>query len=218
MNEKREIGLRLKWIREHLGMSGAEFGASIGISQSKIADLERGKTKISVELMGLLERRYGISRDWLIEGLGHWERSQLIKKTIQALEGAEDMLPQMLMDLETEKLNELRLRDEADVSKDIDRVQTCLKAIKDFKSNLDQLHLATKKTEALGLTVDDATRVQEIILGAETGDRGLVERALNNLNIDESVLLKNYRACSSSGKKALICTSEALTEYLGPAQ
>ncbi|MGD9950514.1 MAG: helix-turn-helix domain-containing protein [Desulfobulbus sp.] len=218
MNEKREIGSRLKWIRERLGMSGAEFGASIGISQSKIADLERGKTKISIELMGLLERKYGISRDWLIEGIGHWERSTLIKKTIQAIEDAEDLLPQMLMEIEAEKLNELGLRTDADVGKDIDRVQTCLKAINDFKSNLDRLHLATKKAETLGLTTDEATRVQEIILGAETGDRGMVERALNNLNTDESLLLKNYRTCSSSGKKALICTSEALNENLKTPQ
>ena len=218
MSEKKEIGSRLKWVRERLKMSGAEFGANIGIPQSKIADLERGKTKISIEVMGLLERGYGISRDWLIDGVGDWERSTLIKNTIEKLEVVEEILPEMLLQLEAEKIGEFGFRGEVNISEAIDRVRDCLKATKDFKSKLDRLHLATKKAEALGLTIDDATRVQEIILGAETGDRGMVERALNNLNADESLLLKNYRDCSSSGKKALIRTSEALSEDSNPSQ
>ncbi|MDD2468446.1 MAG: helix-turn-helix transcriptional regulator [Desulfobulbus sp.] len=80
MIDSKQIGLRLKWVREQLGMSGAEFGEKIGIPQSKIADLERGKTKISLEVMSQLEKTYGLSRDWLIEGFGDWKRTAAIEK------------------------------------------------------------------------------------------------------------------------------------------
>lgn len=212
MDDGREIGARLKWVREHLGMSGVEFGTKIGLSQSKIADLERGKTKISIEVMNLLEREYGISRDWLIDGFGDWKKSAAIETVIKKIEEFEAELTQL--PLTTKILHAQGLISEDDFIEDTARVHTVLQATEKFKTNLGLLKLATKKANALGLPREDATRVQEIIFGVEAGDRNTVERALNNLAADEFLLLKNYRACSSQGKKALKCTSEALTETL----
>ena len=69
-------------------MSGAEFGSRIGLPQTKIADLEREKTKISIEVMNALELEFDVSQQWLIDGVGDWQKSAAIKK----FEGRKDSL------------------------------------------------------------------------------------------------------------------------------
>lgn len=79
MKNKAGVGERLKWLREHLGMSGTVFGLRIGVPQTKIADLEREKTKMSLEVMVALERELDVSTAWLMEGVGTWKKTDAVK-------------------------------------------------------------------------------------------------------------------------------------------
>lgn len=79
MKIKTGVGARIKWLREHLEMSGTEFGLRIGLPQTKIADLEREKSSVSLEIMAVLERELDVSREWLMEGRGVWKKSEAVK-------------------------------------------------------------------------------------------------------------------------------------------
>lgn len=212
MNNNRKVGERLKWVRDHLGLSGVEFGTRIGLSQSKIADLERGKTKLSLEVMSLLEREYGISRDWLTGGIGEWSKFISIENVIKKIEGYESVVSRMPVVVEEQ--GKRYLSGNANTSDDNATVRQVLQASQKFEENLGLLKLATKKAKALGLPLEVTRKIQTIIFGVETGDRDIVEKELNSLDEEESELLKNYRACSPQGKKALKCTSDALIERI----
>lgn len=79
MKNIKGVGERIKWLREHLEMSGSELGLRIGLPQTKIADLEREKTRLSLGVMEAFERELDVSREWLMEGVGAWKKSEAIK-------------------------------------------------------------------------------------------------------------------------------------------
>ncbi len=65
---------RLKLLRKNLGFSQAEFAEKLGISQTFLSDIEKGKKGFSANiLLSLL--RLNVNLDWFIGGEGEIFRS-----------------------------------------------------------------------------------------------------------------------------------------------
>ena len=61
---------RVKTLREHLNLSQSKFANSIGITQSKIADIEVGKGRLTPEIAKKIEDEYKSNIRWLFFGEG----------------------------------------------------------------------------------------------------------------------------------------------------
>ncbi|MGE5550998.1 MAG: helix-turn-helix domain-containing protein [Bacteroidota bacterium] len=63
---KTDIGRRVRKIRGE--MSQKEFAEALGTAPTYISDIERGRTKPSLELLTSIIGKYGVSIDWIITG------------------------------------------------------------------------------------------------------------------------------------------------------
>ena len=62
---------RIKIIRERLeNITQGDLAKLLGIARHKIADIEFGKVKVSVELAELLEEKFKVSFRWALTGKG----------------------------------------------------------------------------------------------------------------------------------------------------
>ena len=68
MDSKREIGLRIKKIRQDKSMKQEEFGALVGSNRSVISRLESGRQLIDQELLMKFWNKLAISPHWIITG------------------------------------------------------------------------------------------------------------------------------------------------------
>lgn len=62
------IAERIKVIRKNYKMNQKKFSEQIGISQASLSDIEKGKTRPSIDLVILLSKQYGVSTDWILTG------------------------------------------------------------------------------------------------------------------------------------------------------
>lgn len=68
----REVfALRIKGIREELGLSQVIVSADTGIQQSKLSKYENGSLEPNLEQLGILANYYEVSVDWLIGNPHH---------------------------------------------------------------------------------------------------------------------------------------------------
>lgn len=66
-----EMSKRLLLARKKLGESQADFAKGIGMKQGSYSDFERGRRdNFSESTLMLLEINFGISREWLLNGVG----------------------------------------------------------------------------------------------------------------------------------------------------
>ncbi|MFN3481222.1 MAG: helix-turn-helix domain-containing protein, partial [Thermodesulfovibrionales bacterium] len=65
------IADRIKQIRQHFNLTQQAFARSVGISQSFLSELEKGKTEPSQPLILAICYRYSINKDWLLTGEGN---------------------------------------------------------------------------------------------------------------------------------------------------
>lgn len=63
---KEVFKIRIKAIREELGLSQIKVSAETGIHQSYLSKYENGTLEPSLEQLGILANYYQISVDWLI--------------------------------------------------------------------------------------------------------------------------------------------------------
>ena len=63
---KEVFHLRIKAIREELGISQIKVSADTGIHQSYLSKYENGTLEPSIEQLGILANYYEISIDWLL--------------------------------------------------------------------------------------------------------------------------------------------------------
>ena len=64
------VGDNIKKLREHLGLTQTKFAERIGITQSTIAMVETGKSKISRQALLAISREFGVRLKWLETGEG----------------------------------------------------------------------------------------------------------------------------------------------------
>lgn len=61
---------RLKKFRKSFSLTQEEFANALNIKQASISDIERGKVKVSANLMAAAIKKYRLNPYWLIEGKG----------------------------------------------------------------------------------------------------------------------------------------------------
>lgn len=66
----KELGKRLKTLREEKGMNQKKFAAELGISGSLLSQIETGQKNPVYEFLYKLMRKYRVSLDWLFSGKG----------------------------------------------------------------------------------------------------------------------------------------------------
>ena len=67
---KKEIGKRLKQIRESKNLNQTQFGDSLGILYQHVSKYERGETVPTWENLIKLIELYGVNINWLLTGRG----------------------------------------------------------------------------------------------------------------------------------------------------
>lgn len=68
--DNKEIGSRLKEIREEKKITQSDFASSLRISRSHLAGLETGAKNFTNRILDDLYNFYGINKDWLLNGIG----------------------------------------------------------------------------------------------------------------------------------------------------
>lgn len=61
---------RLKTFRKSFRLTQEEFANALNIKQASISDIERGKVKVSANLMAAAIKKYRLNPYWLVEGKG----------------------------------------------------------------------------------------------------------------------------------------------------
>lgn len=112
-SENEEIADRFRELRAKTGLSQKDFATSIDLSHTVIAEIERGGREPSRKVMVAVARKYGVSLDWLLLGVGSLEGAQpkeapeveALKKeiaemedTIRALEAENKEISRELLD------------------------------------------------------------------------------------------------------------------------
>lgn len=68
-DQNKEIGSRLRQIREHLNETQTVFAERFGLSRDDISNYERGKCDIPTRVLAELDRM-GLNLSWLLNGRG----------------------------------------------------------------------------------------------------------------------------------------------------
>lgn len=68
--KNKEIGSRLKKIREEKKITQSDFASSLRISRSHLAGLETGAKNFTNRILDDLYNFYAINKDWLLDGSG----------------------------------------------------------------------------------------------------------------------------------------------------
>jgi len=68
-DQNKEIGSRLRQIREHLGETQTVFAERLGLSRDDIANYERGRCDIPTRVLAELDR-LGFNMSWVVNGEG----------------------------------------------------------------------------------------------------------------------------------------------------
>lgn len=67
---KEEIGKRFKQCRVHLGLTQSAIAAMLGLTQTTIAGIEKGKSFPTIPTLLDLKKNNHISITWLLSGMG----------------------------------------------------------------------------------------------------------------------------------------------------
>ncbi len=62
------IGERIKNLRKRKNLNQNEFSKTIGISQGALSDIEKNKSKPSVDTIIAISKHFNISTNWLLTG------------------------------------------------------------------------------------------------------------------------------------------------------
>ena len=65
-----ELAQRLKYVREHLGLSQKELAQALGVSQKAVSYWERGERSMPAIILRRLKESLGVNPDWLLTGEG----------------------------------------------------------------------------------------------------------------------------------------------------
>ncbi len=74
--DKNDLADRFRALRNKVNLSQKDFAQTIGVSQSVIAEIERGSREPSRSVLVAIAEKYQISLDWLLLGMGTGEPVQ----------------------------------------------------------------------------------------------------------------------------------------------
>lgn len=78
-DDPREIGVRLQWLREHLGLTIQEFAQALGVKYDRYYNWESGRGRLSFEGAKRINRDYSVPLDFLYLGVPSMLPSDLRK-------------------------------------------------------------------------------------------------------------------------------------------
>lgn len=81
----QNICYRVKWIRKDYNLTQVGFANRLGVTNSHISAIEKGKTVPSQALAKLISKEFKINYDWLIDGKEPIFDEELEDKTAQTL-------------------------------------------------------------------------------------------------------------------------------------
>jgi len=64
----KDLGIRIKRIRKHLGMSVLDFSTKLDLSSEELEKIEKGKQRPTQEFLRKITRRFSINYYWLTTG------------------------------------------------------------------------------------------------------------------------------------------------------
>ncbi len=64
-----DIARRLKWHRSLLGLEQEEYASRAGLKRSQLSNWEGGSSRVSIDGALALRRQYGLSLDFIYEGI-----------------------------------------------------------------------------------------------------------------------------------------------------
>lgn len=103
---KKEIGLRIRAIREKMNLTKEEFSKKIGISSQYLGMIEKGKNNISIETLKLLCDFTNLSADYILfgkeENLTNETKELLKKFTNEQIENGCKMLRNLAIFIKNE--------------------------------------------------------------------------------------------------------------------
>lgn len=70
LKTRHHIGSRFKRFRENIGRVQRDLGEELGITQSTVANIERGKAYPSIVYLHYLFRQYRLNINWMLTGRG----------------------------------------------------------------------------------------------------------------------------------------------------
>ena len=76
----QEIGERVREVRKALSLGQRELAKKIGLSQPIISQYELGQTEVTLSFLEYLNRKHGVSSDWIIFGTGEMNIKTVKKK------------------------------------------------------------------------------------------------------------------------------------------
>lgn len=121
-----EIKDRIKVVRKTIGITQADFGKQIGITDASVSRLESGENNPSEQTIKLICREFGVSYDWLKNGIEPMmvPKEYLDRAKVEnRLEGSNEFVKQIfygLADMPDEwwEMAERVLRDALEAKKD----------------------------------------------------------------------------------------------------
>lgn len=76
------VAARLKQFRKLFVDNHMDIAAPLlEISRGKLGNMESGETAVDVKVINLLQKKYGLNRDWLMDGKGNMRSNDTRKKT-----------------------------------------------------------------------------------------------------------------------------------------
>lgn len=101
------IGVRLKSLRKHMGITQKEAADRCGTTSKHISEAERGVCSFSISMLAALCRAYKASADYILFGIGDEATSQLwIKEDYESLSSHDKELMHSLTEAMVRKLKE----------------------------------------------------------------------------------------------------------------
>ena len=67
---KVELGERIAKVRQHFGLSQAQFAQKVNRSPGLFSKVEKGRSDISEETINVIVEVYGVNKEWLLTGEG----------------------------------------------------------------------------------------------------------------------------------------------------
>ena len=110
---------RVKDVRVSVSLNQRDFGSKIGVTTSIVSELERGKTRVSAELIRIISESFRVSPAWLLTGEGSMflpteEKVVVARPSLDSLVATKEELAETEARLATENAALKRQLDEQD--------------------------------------------------------------------------------------------------------
>jgi transcriptional regulator with XRE-family HTH domain len=102
----KDVGLRIKKLREQLNLTQTEFSDKICVKQANLSHIENKGTKISLEIINKIISNFNINPEWLLTGDG-----EMLKTTSESPTTIKQPVPEIIYYRETIKGKDMEIKE-----------------------------------------------------------------------------------------------------------